>query len=881
MARAEITTKREQLHSPVTLKDEHKEDVNKIIRLVRQEKRRKFLRKRNEILTINRLTMSLARLVFIFYNLGQILTYLPHISHFLSKSQDMTGKKRSKRTSPRLQAGLQNSSSKSSKSKATISSKEKTTPKPTKTQLKKHLKSVRESKALALRTQEELKALRKKHAEEEKAMEKMIADAQKMDTAINISSDESSHGSGNSASSQSEESITESAFAKSARSTRTLKQRAARKKKKLQKHLNGLEEGNDNNSDYDSNNQDDSDGSQDTVKALSSMKNSVSYKVHKEGNTPNDDKGTLQETEEVQEDDVTVAKQNYINIKSNPPALALSRRKHIIFCKGKVTVPKNDSPSKKMRTIFMSFMTTLLKIDKKLLIFEHNDANNIRYISSPQQIPDTLSNIQKFFDGSYRPNSEQLVIWFQLKIGIDVPEESNFFMDAKCLFDEKKKHAIYRKDIQVPETETIGYFLFSHGKQNRDRLTETIQFLLKEYYKITNPISFRWQKVITRFAGKGQNMDNNENISKAYHIEVGKGTGDAISKAIAHMYSSTRKNKPHNEKMRFVPYPRFLQNTATTIQYNKIKLKQAWYLKLTGFATSFDIAELDEPYEGMPSLRAFIMEMETKDAEPLFLSVDFSFDGKCVLFVFPLAHESEAHNKIADLPSYGMYKHGINFLRNYFHPEAYEKAEEAPWNEEEGRAISKLSEEFDNILKDCEGLSWLKDPGVQQEVKENGNPVQEIRKPALFNLRPNDDASLDTFGMNTEDSNKRSVTPEKDPQSIRKRKKSRMIGSDVIMNQIESDEVGELTDDEDDVMDIDEVTVNTLSSRMQNIETSFQHMNDNIANTIKAQFAQFFQNQPLYQPPGAARTSTSAQQTPILEGTQVNTSLASAGGVDC
>ena len=752
----------------------------------------------------------------------------------------------------------------------------KSKPKTTKTQMQKQRKALRERKATIQRNQEELSALRKKHAAEQKAMEKMIKEAQNMDTAIHISSDDedSSQTSSNSASSQSDSSLTDSAFAKSSQSRNT-KRKAARKQQKLKQHLESLEE----------DKEDDDAKSDEESESESGKKDPVSQDSDKEVVVVQDE-----ENEDVQQDDATiVGTKNVTKPKRPSEEFLLPKRKHIVYCKGKITVPKSDPSNEKysatdrLRKTFMSFMTTLMKIDKRLLIFEHNDPKNKRYISSPQQIPDTTTNIQPFFDGNYRPGPNQQIIWFQVKIGLDIPEESNFFLDAKCLFDDKKKHALFRKDLQVPVTETIGYFLYSHGKQNRDRLMESLNYLLNDCYKIKYSISVRWQKIVSKHSSKGnQKKDSGKEIeSKAYHVEVAEGSANAITKAIAHMYSSQRNCPPHKEKMRFVPYPKFVTNTSTKIQYNLIKNMQGWFLAGTSFASSFDISDLDEVYEGMPSLREFIMEMQY-NGEPLFISVDFSFNGKCVLFVFPTDYENEAHNKIADLPSYAMFKHGIKFLQKYFHPEAYERAEQAPWNEEEGRAVSQLSEEFEAILKECAGFSWLRDPNAKQGSQEATETPTEAEKPALFNRpRPNDDASLDTFGVNTEESNKRSVTPEKDPHLPRKKKKSRVIGSDVVMNQVRDEEFGDLTDDDADAMDVDEMTVSTLNSRMQSIENSFQNMNDNIANTIQEQFATFFKNNSAHKSSGTVSPSTTVQPTSTVEGTQVETSLASAGGVDC
>ena len=819
--------------------------------------------------------LSLVRQVFIFYDLGRFITYDPHIFISCITPQKMTGKNKSNRTSPRLQA-----ESKTSKkgNKGSVS-KSKTASKPTKTQIKKHLKQVKDGKAIALRTQKELQALKKKHAAEEKAMEKMIEDAKKMTNAINISSDEDSQSSENSASTHSDNTITESAFANSSNSQ--MKKRAARNQKKLQQHLSNLEEGKDEMSDNESDTQ--------STSEANSESESTSHDSTKNDNSKEDDivpQDSPQEKSEVHADDATVIGNQNVTKPSKPAAsFILPKRKHIVFCKGKITVSKSDSSNEKysatdkLKRTFMSFMTTLLKIDKRLLIFEHDDPKNERYISSPQQIPDTPSNLQKFFDGNYRPGPAQQIIWFQVKLGLDINDESNFFLDAKCLFDDKKKHAIFRKDLQVPATETIGYFLYSHGKQNRERLMETLNYLLKDCYKIKYPISIRWQKIISKYATKGKNKKNvdKEIESKAYHVEVAKGHAGPITKAIAHMYSSKRKCPPQKEKMRYVPYPNFVTNTSTKIQYNLIKNLQGWFIAGTSFASSFDICDLDEVYDGLPTLREFIMEMKFQD-EQLFTSVDFSFNGKCVMFVFPTDYENEAHNKIADLPSYAMHKHGIKFLQKYFHPEAYERAEEAPWNEEEGRAVSQLSEEFEAIINECKGLSWLKDPNAATMKQDKETSEPEANKPALFNRpRPNDDASLDTFGVNTTESNKRSVTPEKDPHQPRKKKKSRVIGSDVVMNNVADNDVGELTDDDDDPMDIDEVTVSTLNSRMQNIEDSVQNMNDNIASTIQEQFAIFFQNAK-NQPPG---TGSPSKTTQVTNGSQAETPPVATGGVDC
>ena len=94
------------------------------------------------------------------------------------------------------------------------------------------------------------------------------------------------------------------------------------------------------------------------------------------------------------------------------------------------------------------------------------------------------------------------------------------------------------------------------------------------------------------------------------------------------------------------------------------------------------------------------------------------------------------------------------------------------------------------------------------------------------------------------------------------------------MNPVDNLYGEELTDDEMD----DAGTVATLSSRLDNMETNFKNMENNIAATIQAQFAQFFQ-QSNTQTPGTGMNSNLPQPTVVEQGTQEQeTSPALVGG---
>ena len=134
-------------------------------------------------------------------------------------------------------------------------------------------------------------------------------------------------------------------------------------------------------------------------------------------------------------------------------------------------------------------------------------------------------------------------------------------------------------------------------------------------------------------------------------------------------------------------------------------------MQLTSYATTYEIASLEEKYEGLEmTLRAYIMTMEHSNGNRLFLSVDWNWNKAAVLFVFPSSYNDEARDRIADLAPYVRYiagNAGDRALIKFFTPEAAERAMHSPWNVELGRAVSEEVTEINEILEESGGIDWL------------------------------------------------------------------------------------------------------------------------------------------------------------------------------
>ena len=194
---------------------------------------------------------------------------------------------------------------------------------------------------------------------------------------------------------------------------------------------------------------------------------------------------------------------------------------------------------------------------------------------------------------------------------------------------------------------------------------------------------------------------------KAYHVEVIKEKGQKISKGISWLYSSRRKKFPLGEKMRFIPYQKDVQHLSIKVNSMDIVNRHNWFSKLTSYASSFEIASLDSVASGIgKSLRQFIMSMKHPSGQQLFNTVDWNWNNTAVVFVFPTEFEEQARDIC--------HKLGKIALVKYFTPEATERAENAPWDEKLGRAVSIVNQEMDIILEDCEQMNWLRQPTDQQ-----------------------------------------------------------------------------------------------------------------------------------------------------------------------
>ena len=510
----------------------------------------------------------------------------------------------------------------------------------------------------------------------------------------------------------------------------------------------------------------------------------------------------------------------------------------IVYCKAKILIKQSENPTSSMIKVLGSYLTTLLKVDKSLLLFKYKDKTNTSFINRPTQIPDTPSKIKNFFHGKYRPKTEAYQIWPEIKIGINLDPEV-FFEDVKCLLEDKKLGALFKKELQAEETEEIGFFLFSNRFQDKKRQMKSISKRIVGEFKFTPTFNLRWKNIYdptNRNKKMGSAKLQNDDTNKATHIEVIKGEESKIVKAISKIYSSTRNDYPDFEKMRFIPSPKYTQNSGLKERYSELINRQNWYIQGIEKGRSYEIANLDTKASSLPTTaREMIMTMHTAEGKPLFTSVDPSWDTG-ITITFPKAYEELARNRIADLGPYLKHLHGEMVLVKYFTPDAALRARDCTWDSKTMRAISQMDKNFDSVLKECDDIDWLSAPPMKTApIVWNTNQSNSDNPQPLFQHLPNEDQSLGTFGDKSNDTSnmdksetnlshqsgqKRGaplISPDKTTASPRKRIKN--INKNVVP-------------DSEDLTDDDAETIDTLSSRMSLLETGAKKMEDKLDTLI-------------------------------------------------
>ena len=429
----------------------------------------------------------------------------------------------------------------------------------------------------------------------------------------------------------------------------------------------------------------------------------------------------------------------------------------------KLKVKKHKDPVKEMMNKAGAWMKAVQIIDPTMVLYEYKSAVKTTSIPSPKKIPTEINAFKRYFSGA-NPLTSEGHIWCQLWLGHDEPM-SNIRASLQGWSTDNDTQ-MYVKRLQHKDTVREYWMLWSSPKMDVEVLQEATIRALKEITPSHKPtFAFIWavvRKEQGSYSTKEMIGSKGKQYVRALHIEVPRAEKEVTYSLLTKVFGSRRKQCLLHRELRMVPT---IRRESTGYIKQKIKHlinKQEKYLATLSVTESYDLNDIDRVQSSLKmSLRQIIMGLKTlrtfdEKNEPIkiFTSVDaVTWPQDAHALTYPTHLAQEAQEYISSLPSFLHWCYG-DAVYDMINIEAVRKAQEAPWDPDQMRAITPESVELDAI--EAESITFA--PWVDTQVEVQINNISTVTNDFLYQ-RSTDADSVSTF--NTKKSN-RSDSDEED-----------------------------------------------------------------------------------------------------------------------
>ena len=475
---------------------------------------------------------------------------------------------------------------------------------------------------------------------------------------------------------------------------------------------------------------------------------------------------------------------------ANNSSATLLSSTFVTFLSFQVTVSESKKGTATMKQKFQELFSIIKEADsdaaltlyKTTSVYDDNghptliDSKHV--IDDPDDIPDSVTAISKYFFGA-RPNSKGGAIWTQIRLihGIDI---ENILADTRDDFTEKKGR-LAKQPIQHWDVEPIGFLKNVHPDVDVHNLNEYLSDALSKLNRHT-PLLLGL-KVKTPWDGKKKTKDfvqkHFRDRIQGVHCECEGAQKSLTVKLLKTILCSSAFQLRYKCDCRLVPP--FDRHSSPYIQ-EKIRrciVQHGQFCKCVTSNTCEGIQFLDiKNTKVKKTLRQLIIELP--DAH--FINVDLNWSNTGYAILYPKKYETAAQERIANLGPYLHKAYGNDILPS-LPADMQESISEVTWDEATGRPLTKLDRELDDIIECGDNLDYI-DLTVLDDVDNRPPAPSNTFIPQL------DNESVSTFGT---------IKTNNNPTASLSRKRS----SNTVVS---------------------EMTIDTLDSRVSNMEMSFTEM---------------------------------------------------------
>lgn len=312
------------------------------------------------------------------------------------------------------------------------------------------------------------------------------------------------------------------------------------------------------------------------------------------------------------------------------------------------------------------FIEALFEIDANARILPWKEKAGVKRLDIDELAHD-YDAIQVYFNRA-RLRDDSIKIYSDVRIAHVVPWDAISISMRDWL--QNNKCGIYYKKLQVENTRTLGWFLWSHRNIKADKLAH----VLANDHDLH--LYFRYSKI---YLGRGEKFGPDEGVKALIAVCESKDYRD-YSKVLKVIYHQSSKDFPLGIKLRFMPQTTNEDEDILLLQ-QLFRAQQEQWLTTLNIAFSSDIRLLDASIQSRKTLRNHIMNMKHSDLSPLFVCVDSQWNnGSRFIFTFIESHEQEAKRMVNTLAAYLIKKKGEDVIP-YFTTDAIEFAKTLHWDE--------------------------------------------------------------------------------------------------------------------------------------------------------------------------------------------------------
>ena len=470
-------------------------------------------------------------------------------------------------------------------------------------------------------------------------------------------------------------------------------------------------------------------------------------------------------------------------------------RKHQTLLTLKLKVNKTNLPVKELILKATNWFRYLQTMDPNAVLYQYYSEDTKNAITTSKKIPSEIEKFKKYFSGA-NPLNKEGHAWCQIWIGHDEPM-SNIKTNMKSWCSDKDTY-MYVKRLQHKDTVREYFLLWSSEKMDVQRLHEATCDALMKYTMHLPSFAFIWSVIRKDRGGystKEAHSDKGKQYVRALHIEVPRVNKQKTYNLLSKVFSSKSTLKILGRDLRMVPTLRKEQPGYVRTKINHLIEKQEKYGYTLETTYCYDLGDIDYINSNLDmSMRDMIMNLHTirtfdknNKTIPIFTSIDYTeWPEPCYILTYPKHLAQEALDYMASLPSFLVWCYGENVL-DMINTEAIRKAQEAPWDPDEMRAITPESLELDAITAEAEkNIPWI---SHDQVVIPN---ISDVSTNDFLFKRAKDADSISTF-----QSRKSNREEEEEDDGTRITKRAKKVNEILRNDQISQDTTNNTTSNND------------------------------------------------------------------------------------